>query len=193
MKRQEIDKQLEEKIFASGVNRSGISFAAMQLKMKEIVNQVRNGDLTSIVNAQGERMIFSPTESGCEVVTELHSGWRKVVGFNEDGMMTFSIFDGRWKESPKVPTKYQKMVSKIKAEIKEVFKENRWEENRWGHLILQEEEKTFRIRFRPRVVRHEVKTSSGDWKRIGSAKYEDLSVVEKDGMLEVLGFCSIWR
>lgn len=82
-------------------------------------------------------------------------------------------------------TKYQKMVEEVKVKFINVLEKKGWKEDRWGHMTLQEGEQTFRMRFRPRVIRHEIRTSLGQWKRIGSVKYEDLVITEE---MEFSGF-----
>lgn len=85
-------------------------------------------------------------------------------------------------------TKFQKMVKEKKELLIQALKEDGWEENRYGQMVVKKEGRTLRMKFMPRVVRYEVKTSSGDWTRFRSAEYENIKISKSNGSLMLSGF-----
>ncbi len=64
-----------------------------------------------------------------------------------------------------------------------------WKEDAWGNLkTTKSNGKEYRITFKERVARYEVRSSSGTWTRLYSASLKELDAVMKDGRIKMKGF-----
>lgn len=79
-------------------------------------------------------------------------------------------------------TKFSRMVATKKETLTEAFIANGYTKDRWGHLKRDAQSKdgktrTYRIVFKPRVIRREVRCGD-DWVMLASATWKDAEVVD---------------
>lgn len=65
---------------------------------KEIIQQYADSDtMFTGVNADGETVFLSVSETGMVLNTHQENGWVRVNYYDESGLATGESFDGKWK------------------------------------------------------------------------------------------------
>jgi hypothetical protein len=70
-------------------------------------------------------------------------------------------------------------MSKLETKVRELEAwavQHGWTKDRYGNMKKEERGRQYRLKFQATSLRHEVRTESGDWVRIGSAYLKDISI-----------------